>query len=143
RLLARVWLWLTRDPLKRLRGNRWMNQGQRMYGSGMQFDQEETENSVDLIVRRCAFHEFFLGQGEPGLTRVFCAWDRNWMDIVNASRHSIRAERPTTISTGGDCCRFRLTRTEGSRQGEPNDIILVELSLPPSRPDHGRTSRKT
>jgi hypothetical protein len=68
RFLVRAWLWLTRDPLKRLRGNRWRNQSRRMYGAGMQFDQEETENSVDLLVRRCAFHEFFLEHGEPELT---------------------------------------------------------------------------
>jgi hypothetical protein len=124
RLLVHVWLWLTRDPLKQLRGKcKWLHQIQRMYGSGMQFDQEETEISVDIIIRRCAFHAFFLEQGEPGLTRVLCAWDRNWMDIVDASRHSIRTERPTTISTGGDCCRLRLIRNDGSGQEETNDII--------------------
>jgi hypothetical protein len=127
-LLVRVWLWLTRDPLKQLRG-KWLHQIQRMYGSGMQFDQEETEISVDIIIRRCAFHAFFLEQGEPELTRVLCAWDRNWMDIVDASRHSIRTERPTTISTGGDCCRIRLTRSDGSRQGVPNDIICRSFDL--------------
>lgn len=49
----------------------------------MQFDQEETLDSVELLVRRCAFHQFFVEHGEPALTRVFCEWDRNWMDIVN------------------------------------------------------------
>jgi hypothetical protein len=128
RFLVRVWLWVTRDPLRRLRENRWRNLSQRMYGAGMQFDQEETEGSVDLLVRRCAFHEFFLEHGEPELTRVFCAWDRNWMDVVDKAARSIRTERPETISTGGACCRFRLARTGDHVPQEHSDIILVQLS---------------
>ena len=125
---TRLWLWLIRDPLKRLRGQRWKNLSRRMYGASLEFDQEETETSVDLIVRRCAYHQFFLEAGEPALTRVFCAWDRNWMDIVDQSKRSLRAERPSTISTGGDCCRFRLARTREEMSKGPNDIILLGLS---------------
>jgi hypothetical protein len=128
RFFTRLWLWLSRDPLKRLRGQRWKNFSQRMYGASLEFDQEETENSVDLLVRRCGFHQFFREQGEPALTRVFCGWDRNWMDIVDRSGRSVRTERPSTISTGGDCCRFRLVRTEEEMPKQPNDIILLELS---------------
>ena len=128
RLVTRLWLWLTRDPLKRLRGQRWKDLSRRMYGASLEFDQEETEGSVDLIVRRCAYHQFFLEAGEPALTRVFCAWDRNWMDIVDQPGRPVRAERPSTISTGGDCCRFRLARTRGEVSKGPEDIILLGLS---------------
>jgi hypothetical protein len=136
RFLTRAWLLLTRDPLKRLRGNWWKAQSQRVYGGGMKFDQEETEDSVDLIVRRCAFHEFFMKHGEPELTRVFCAWDRNWMDIVDASERSIRTERLAAISTGSSCCRFRLTRDEGRPPGEPADVVLAELHPRPTGCPH-------
>ena len=124
RFLIRLYLWLARDPLKWLRANRWRNQSRRMYGAGMQFDQEESENSVDLLVRRCTFHEFFLEHGQPELTRVFCAWDRNWMDVVDDAGRSIRTERPETISTGGACCRFRVSHTEKQVGQDHNDIIL-------------------
>jgi hypothetical protein len=124
RFLARLWLSLTRDPLKRLGGNWWKKQSQRMYGAGMQFDQEETADSVDLLVRRCAFHQFFVEHGEPELTRVFCGWDRNWMDIVDEPGRSIRTERLTTISTGGDCCRFRIVRVTGDNSRDVRDIVV-------------------
>ena len=123
RFLTRVWLWLTPDPLERLGRLWWKTQSERMYGTGMRFDQEETADSVDLIVRRCAIHEFFAGHGEPQLTRVFCGWDRNWMDVVDEPGRPVRTERTTTISTGGDCCRFRITRvTVAGQRG--TDIIL-------------------
>jgi hypothetical protein len=128
RFFTRLWLWLTRDPLKRLRGQRWKNLSRRLYGASLEFDQEETESSVDLIVRRCAYHQFFLEAGEPALTRVFCAWDRNWMDVVDQSKRPLRAERPSTISTGGDCCRFRLACTREGMSKGPNDIIVLGLS---------------
>ena len=126
RFMARLWLWLTRDPLKRLGQNWWKKRSERMYGAGMQFDQEETPDSVDLLVRRCAFHEFFVEHGEPALTRVFCEWDRNWMDIVNEPGRQIRTERPTTISTGGDCCRFRIVRADNADRESHDDIVLLQ-----------------
>jgi hypothetical protein len=133
RFLVRLWLWLTRNPLNWLRGDRWRNQSRRMYGAGMQFDQEETEESVDLLVRRCTFHDFFLEHGEAELTRVFCAWDRNWMDVLDEAGRSIRTERPETISTGGACCRFRVARTDNHVPKGHSDIILLELSRLRSR----------
>ena len=128
RFMARIWLWLTRDPLKRLGGQWWKKQSERMYGKGMQFEQEETPHSVELLVKRCAFHEFFVEHGQPELTQVFCAWDRNWMDIVDESGRLIRTERPTTISTGGDCCRFRVIRAGKSDGKEHSDIVLLQTS---------------
>ena len=98
-----------------------------MYGPGMEFDQEDTEGSVDLIVRRCGFHQFFVEHEEPHLTRVFCEWDRNWMDVIDQSNRPVRTERPTTISTGGDCCRFRFIRDAEKSGKEPNDVVLVQL----------------
>jgi len=140
RFMARVWLWLTRDPVKRLGQQWWKKQSQRMYGAGMQFDQEETADSVDLLVRRCAFHQFFVERGEPALTRVFCEWDRNWMDIVNEPGRQLRTERPTTISTGGDCCRFRIVRAEEGNSQDPNDIVLLQISR--LQPERTTTHRK-
>ena len=124
RFMARLWLRLARDPLKRLGRHWWRRQSARMYGAGMQFDQEDTADSVDLIVRRCAFHEFFAKHGEPELTRVFCGWDRNWMDVVDEPGRPVRTERPTTLSTGGDCCRFRIVRVTGERHEPGTDVIL-------------------
>ena len=102
-------------------------QGQRMYGKSMEFADENTEDSADMLVTRCAFHEFFVGHGEPSLTVLICAWDRNWMDVIDQSARPVRTERPTTISTGGDCCRFRFIRDAEKSGKEPNDVVLVQL----------------
>jgi hypothetical protein len=103
--------------------------GRKMYGKSMQFDHEHTSDGVDMLVRRCSFHQFFVDHGVPGLTLVVCNWDRNWMDLLNASRRPIRSERPTTISTGGDCCRFRFIRDVEKGEHDTNDVVLTSLSL--------------
>jgi hypothetical protein len=65
--------------------------------------------------------------GEPSLTVLICAWDRNWMDLIDQSPRPVRTERPSTISTGGDCCRFRFIRDAQKSGKEPNDVVLVQL----------------
>jgi hypothetical protein len=40
-------------------------------------------------------------------------------------------ERPSTISTGGDSCRFRFIRDHDKRGVEPVDVVLVQLQKPP------------
>ena len=89
--------------------------------------EEKETNSVDLLVTQCYYHQFFVDHGEPGLTLLVCAWDRNWMNVVDESFRAIRTERPSTISTGGDCCRFRYVRDEDKSGKSLNDIVLVQL----------------
>lgn len=112
-------------PLKLLSNNRWLKVSRWLYGTAVEFEQEEGPEHVDLIVRRCAIHHFFMQQGAGHLTRVFCGADRIWMDGIDEVARGIRSERPTTLSTGGDCCRFRVVSTDGptSSTGK-QDIIL-------------------
>jgi hypothetical protein len=125
RLMIRVLLWFADDPAGAL--SRWSlaDRARKMYGSLMEFGQEATGRGTDLIVTRCAFHQFFVEHGEPLLTRVLCGWDRNWMDVIDGSGRPIRVERPTTISTGGDCCRFRFVRETNGPPGPMVDVILA------------------
>jgi hypothetical protein len=103
--------------------------GRKMYGKSMQFDQEHTADGIDMLVRRCSFHQFFVDHGVPGLTLAVCNWDRNWIDLLNGSSRPIRSERPTTISTGGDCCRFRFIRDGEKGEHDTNDVVITVLSL--------------
>jgi hypothetical protein len=123
KLVVRLWLRFVRDPLEALA--RWpiARMGRKKYGSLMVFEQEVGDGYVDLIVTRCAYHRYFVEAGEPALTRIFCGWDRNWMDVIDASARPIHTERPTTISTGGDCCRFRFVRDEPGGAGPRLDIV--------------------
>lgn len=128
-LMLRTYLALRRDPVGKFARMNFAARGRKMYGKSMQFDQEHTADGIDMLVRRCSFHQFFVDHGVLGLTLAVCNWDRNWMDLLNGSRRPIRSERPTTISTGGDCCRFRFIRDTEKGEHETNDVVLTALSL--------------
>jgi hypothetical protein len=123
----RFWLWMCRDPVGSLQNSSMARVGQWMYGKSMEFADDKSEHSADMLVTRCAFHQFFVEHGEPTLTLLVCAWDRNWMDVVDQSSRPIRTERASTISTGSDSCRFRFVRDEDKSGKQVNDIVLVQL----------------
>src|SRR5215471_14891398 len=131
RRLTRLWLWLARDPVGFL--SRWslLRLFRRSQGTSMEFAEEKTADTVTLVVRRCAYHKFFVDHGEPTLTPVLCMFDRVWMEIIDRSHRPIRMERPSTISTGGDSCRFRFIRDHDKDGLEPADVVLVRLQKPP------------
>src|SRR5215475_2158156 len=131
RWLIKLWLWLVRDPVGFL--SRWSLARllQRSYGTSMEFAEEKTDDAVVLVVRGCAYHQFFVDHGEPALTPVLCMFDRIWMEFIDRSPRPIRTERPSTISTGGDSCRFRFLRDHNKRGVEPVDVVLVQLQKPP------------
>ena len=131
RLLMKVWLWFVRDPVGFLSRLSLARLFQRNQGTSMEFAEEKTDDSVVLVVRRCGFHQFFIDHGEPTLTPVVCAFDRFWLEIMDRSSRPVRTERPTTISTGGDSCRFRFIRDHDKNEVTPTDIILVQLQKPP------------
>jgi L-2-amino-thiazoline-4-carboxylic acid hydrolase len=136
-LMFRAFLKLYRDPVGKLSRMELADRGRKAYGTSMIFDQEETPDGVDMLVRRCSFHQFFSDHGVPGLTLAVCNWDRNWMDSLNASKRPVRSDRPTTISTGGDCCRFRFVRDPVKPAARADDAVLTALSSPaPHNPDH-------
>ncbi|MGH9769379.1 MAG: L-2-amino-thiazoline-4-carboxylic acid hydrolase [Blastocatellia bacterium] len=131
RWLPGLWLWLANDPVGFL--SRWSlaRLCQRSYGPSMEFAEEKTDDTVVLVVRRCAYHKFFVDHGEPALTPVLCMLDRVWMEAIDRSPRPVRTERPSTISTGGDSCRFRFIRDHDKRGEEPVDVVVVQLQKPP------------
>jgi hypothetical protein len=131
RWLIKLWLWFARDPVGFL--SRWSlaRLSQRSYGASMEFAEEKTDDTVVLVVRRCGYHKFFVDHGEPTLTPVLCIFDHVLMDILDRSSRPVRTERPSTISTGGDSCRFRFIRDQDKRAAEPVDVVLVQLQKPP------------
>jgi len=131
RLLIKLWLWIAHDPVGFL--SRWSLARffQRNQGTSMEFAEEKTDDTVVLVVRRCAYHQFFVDHGEPALTPVLCMFDRIWMEVIDRSPRPIRTERPSTISTGGDSCRFRFIRDRNKQGVAPVDVVLVRLQKPP------------
>jgi len=84
-LFARLALFLSRDPVASLGQASLVGSMERVYGRMVQFDQRGTTDGLELLVTHCGYHQFFLEQGEPGLARIVCEWDRGWMDAVNRS----------------------------------------------------------
>lgn len=116
-------LLVSRDPVRRLSAMDLAKNGHTMMGASMRFGQHTDADSTTMIVSRCAFHQFFVDHGEPSLTRLICAWDRNWMDVLNASKRPVRVERPHTISTGAETCHFRFVRDPDKRDATTHDLI--------------------
>lgn len=136
KFMNRPLLWISRDPvtlLSKLNLKRW---SQWMYGKSMEFEQETAADRVTLLVNRCAFHQFFVEQGEPELTRLFCAWDRHWMDVIDESKRPMRTERPSTISTGAGSCRFHFVR-DVQKEGKPKIDVILETAITNNRLSSG------
>jgi hypothetical protein len=117
-------LWFYRDPVMKMSKINWQKWNQLIYGKSMEFGQENSADRVIIVVNKCAFYQFFVEHGEPQLTQVFCAWDRLWMDVLDRSPRPIRTERPTTISTGSNCCQFHCIRDAEKIGKAKNDVIL-------------------
>ena len=84
------------------------------FGDGFTFERERDDDRAYLLnVRRCFWHDLFVGRGAPELTRVLCAFDTNWIAAIDPKRHRLRFERPTTLGLGGDRCAFHFRREGG------------------------------
>jgi hypothetical protein len=82
------------------------------FGAGFTFT-HPTDNDDHYVaqVERCYYHEVLRANDAAWLTPVFCAFDANWIDVIDPKRHGFAFERPTTIGTGGPVCPFRFRRT--------------------------------
>lgn len=127
RWFHRIKLWVTRDPVRTMQNGSLVREANTMFGGIMKFSQENSEQSADLIVTHCAYNQFFAEHGVQELTLIICAWDRNWMDIIDNSSRPVRTERPMTLSTGGSYCRFRHVRDGAPSSETANDIVLGRL----------------
>ena len=87
-----------------------------MYGEGFTFVEEVPSlDRYTMRVTRCFYHEFFTAQGQPQLTRLFCAWDLTWINEVSEQKHGVRFERSTTIAADGPDCPFTSHRVNADQ----------------------------
>lgn len=81
------------------------------FGSHFRYEQEVSDDDRSFVnITHCLYHELGRFLGRPQVTRVFCAMDTIWADYATAKPFNLRFERPTTLATGGDKCRFQFTR---------------------------------
>ena len=131
--LTRIYLMVHKDPFRALSKYSMPEINYKLFGASMCFEERKQENRIDLIVTRCAFHSFFEKYGEPQLTRLFCEWDRNWMDVANASTRPIHVERPSALSVGDDQCVFQFIYDETQQRPENDVVFQPEKNVPPAK----------
>jgi hypothetical protein len=90
------------------------------FGTGFVLERERDDDDAYLLnVRKCFWHDFFVAVGRPELTKVLCAFDQNWFEVIVPERHGFRFERLTTLGVGGSHCPFHFHRVgvRSARQG--------------------------
>lgn len=85
------------------------------FGAGFEFHHTlDDGNHFHQDVHRCHYHDVLVANGVPELTPALCAFDRNWIDAIDPTRHGFRFDRETTIGLGGTHCPFHFSRVPKS-----------------------------
>jgi len=81
------------------------------FGQSFTFERPcDDDRAYFLDVARCLWQSFFVAEGAPELTPLFCEFDANWIDAIDPDRHGVRFSRPTTLGHGGPLCPFHFYR---------------------------------
>jgi hypothetical protein len=83
------------------------------HGESFVFERpRDDDRAYHLDVTRCLWQSFFVAEGCPELTAIFCAFDEAWIGAIEPGRHGLRFERATTLGEGGSLCPFHFFRVE-------------------------------
>jgi hypothetical protein len=89
-------------------------------GKGFAFERSrDDERAYYADVTRCLWHSFFVANGAPELTPIFCDFDANWIDAIDPARHGFRFGRDTTVGYGGALCPFHFFRLRAQERSKP------------------------
>jgi hypothetical protein len=87
------------------------------HGASFAFERpRDDDRAYYLDVTRCLWHSFFVAEGCPELTAIFCAFDEAWIGAIEPRRHGVRFERATTLGQGGGLCPFHFFRVQRESQ---------------------------
>jgi hypothetical protein len=103
---------LVPDPVATIRRRPIAPLFREVFGSLFSFEDHSTDRGTVLTISRCGIYDFFLREGEPGLTRAFCAWDRNWLGELDHSPRPVATRRSLTLVTDGKPCEFHFDRAQ-------------------------------
>lgn len=76
----------------------------------------QTPGESHTHITKCFFNDFFRQHRAPEAVKIFCALDAVWIDELHDPRYATRFERPTTLASGGDACRFQFSRLSSGQQ---------------------------
>jgi hypothetical protein len=103
---------LVPDPVATMRRRSITPLFREVFGSLFSFEDHSTELGTVMKISRCGIYDFFLREGEPSLTRAFCAWDRNWLGELDHSSRPVATRRSLTLVTDGKPCEFHFDRAQ-------------------------------
>lgn len=106
RKTVRALLLFLPDPVRTMRKRSIAPLFGAVFGQLFTFEERRTNDSFVFVIPQCGIHEFFSKEGEPQLTRAFCAWDRNWLGVLDSSNRPVATRRSLTLVTDGRPCEF-------------------------------------
>lgn len=120
---VRATLFFLPDPVASMRRHSIAPMFRTVFGSLFTFDGTRTDDSYLLTISRCGIYDFFVSEGEPQLTRAFCAWDRNWLGELEHSARPVATRRSLTLVTDGKPCEFHFEPSDTN----PPSVVDVTL----------------
>ncbi|MEO1033881.1 MAG: L-2-amino-thiazoline-4-carboxylic acid hydrolase, partial [Bacteroidota bacterium] len=67
-------------------------------------------------VKKCFYCKVLKLNSAKKLMPIFCDFDTNWMMAIDPLKHRFKFERPETIGTGGEICKFYFTRVNSESE---------------------------
>ncbi len=83
------------------------------YGDSFEFYRKRDDDEAYLLeVRKCFYCKLLTANHAPELMPIFCDFDTLWMKAIKPEKHGFKFERPETIGTNGEVCKFYFTKVE-------------------------------
>ena len=89
------------------------------YGASFDWDIPEKDGTMDMLINRCFYVDFFRAHDLPLLTTVLCRLDKLWFDRIDAIKHGFRFDhdRYETMSRGAERCVFPIVEVTVKSSG--------------------------
>ena len=82
-------------------------QKEKEYGDSFEFYRKKDDGLAYLLeVKKCFFCKLLTVNNAQELMPIFCDFDTLWMKAIDPKKHGFKFDRPETIGTGGDVCKF-------------------------------------
>jgi L-2-amino-thiazoline-4-carboxylic acid hydrolase-like protein len=72
---------------------------------------QDDNDAYRMTVSKCFYHRFLIDNGAAELGPTFCDKDLDWAAAIDPVTHGFSFNRPTTLLTTGEPCRFEFRRT--------------------------------
>ena len=83
------------------------------YGKTFEFYRKQDDDKAYLLeIKKCFYCKVLKTNASQELMPIFCDFDTHWMRAIQPEKHGFRFDRPVTIGTGGNTCKFYFTRVD-------------------------------